>query len=77
MESPTHAVEFEDPPADLLERLVAALQDQGSPAITVRQEGDGFVFEGGESDFMLRSRAADALTTAWPPWQFNVAQREG
>jgi hypothetical protein len=23
-------------------------------------------------DFMLRSRAADALTTAWPAWQFNV-----
>jgi hypothetical protein len=77
MESPQYAVELEQPPDDLLERLIAALQDQGSPAITVRREGDGYVFEGGDSDFMLRSRAADALTTAWPPWQFNVAQRDG
>jgi hypothetical protein len=77
MESSQYAVELEQPPDDLLERLIAALQDQGSPAITVRQEGDGYVFEGGDSDFMLRSRAADALTTAWPPWQFNVAQRDG
>jgi hypothetical protein len=77
MESPQYAVELEQPPDDLLERLIAALQDQGSPAIMVRQEGDGYVFEGGDSDFMLRSRAADALTTAWPPWQFNVAQRDG
>jgi hypothetical protein len=72
--SATYAVALSDAPSDLLVRLVAELQGQGTPPVTARQEGDSFIFTGGESDFMLRSRAADALTTAWPAWQFNVKQ---
>jgi len=51
---------------------VAELQGEGSPTVTARQEGDLYVFTGGESDFTLRSRAAGALTAVWPAWQFNA-----
>ena len=68
----TYSVALPDAPADLLERLVAELQGEGSPTVTARQEGDLYVFTGGESDFTLRSRAAGALTAVWPAWQFNA-----
>jgi len=63
-----------DSPADLLERLWPVLAAQGSPRVTARQEGLTFVFQGGASEFVLKARGADALTTAWPAAQ-AVASR--
>lgn len=63
------SVALDGAPADLLERLAAVLERQGSPTVTARQDGSAVVFQGGWSELTLRSSAADALTAAWPGWR--------
>ena len=71
---PTYRVAFTDPPADLLERLKPVLVGQGSPALYVwPADGGGVEFAGPGGAFLVRARAADALTTVWPGWQDRLA----
>jgi hypothetical protein len=69
---PTHRLAFTDPPAELLTRLQNVLATQGSPPIRAAGSDEQVEFAGDTGEFMLRSRAADALTTVWPDWQDNV-----
>ena len=71
---PTYRLSFSDPPADLADRLKPTLVAQGSPAIYVRQTDDRVEFTGGgDSEFMLRARAAEALGDVWPAWKNRLA----
>jgi hypothetical protein len=70
----TYRLAFRDQPARLLERLKPALVSQGDPPIFVVQADDAVEFTGGgESEFMLQARAAEALTDVWPEWRARVA----
>jgi hypothetical protein len=68
---PTCTFRFSDPPDRLLEHLKVALVAQGgNPPVFVRPaDNGGFEFTGGgESEFVLRSRACQALADVWPEW---------
>jgi hypothetical protein len=65
----TYSLTFAEPPADLLPQLRSVLAAQGSPPIRADQEADAFTFGGDTAEFMIKARAADALTTVWPGWQ--------
>ncbi len=71
---PAYRLAFRDPPADLVDRLKPALVAQGNPLIFVVPADDGVEFTGGgDSEFMLRARAAEALGDVWPEWKDRVA----
>jgi len=71
MES-TYSLRFASPPADLLSQLRSVLAAQGTPPIRADQDADTVTFAGDTGDFMVRARAADALSTVWPVWQDAV-----
>ena len=46
---------------------------QGDPAIYIRQTDDRVEFTGGgESEWLLRAHAAEALADTWPDWKQHV-----
>ena len=70
---PTYRLAFRDPPADLADRLKPTLVAQGNPLIFVVPADDGVEFTGGgESEWLLRARAAEALADTWPEWKQHV-----
>ncbi len=54
--------------------LAQELGRQGSPPISLEVVGRRVDFEAETGEFMLRARAADALTAAWPQWQQHVVE---
>ena len=72
MEPSTHTLNMEAAPVDLLPRLRAALDDQGSPAIAAARDGDHFVFAAETGEWMLAARVADALSGTWAVWVKHV-----
>ena len=66
---PDLVVTFTDPPDNLVERLRPLLDAQGSPPIHARGADERICFTGDTGEFMLRARAADALSAIWPGWQ--------
>ena len=67
-----YTVAFRDPPANLIERLKPVLVGQGDPPVYVIPADDGIKFTGPGGEFLLRARAADALTAVWSGWQAQV-----
>jgi len=76
MEHARYVLTFPVEPDDLLERLGTILATQGMPAVTVRRYAGAYVFEGATAEFMVRARAADALSTVWVAWR-DLAQEVG
>jgi hypothetical protein len=76
MEHGRYVLSFPVEPDDLLERLGSILATQGPPAVTVRRHAGAYVFEGATAEFMVRARAADALSTVWLAWR-DLAQEVG
>jgi hypothetical protein len=69
MSAARYEVALANEPADLLERLRHVFAEQGSPPIEVTRASGSLVFRADTGDFMLRARAADALTTVCGDWQ--------
>ena len=70
---PTYRLAFRDPPAELIERLKPVLVGQGDPPVYVFPADRGVEFKGPGAEFLLRSRACQALTDVWPGWQDKLA----
>lgn len=70
---PDYVLRFNDPPDNLLERLKPILVGQGDPLVYVMPADDGVRFAGPGAEFLLRSRACQALTEVWPGWQDRIA----
>ena len=74
---PDYQLRFTDPPADLLEKLKPILVGQGDPPLYVMPADGGVRFAGPGAEFLVRARAADALTTVWPDWHARLVQAGG
>ena len=70
-------IAFPVEPEGLLERVRATLERQGAPPVTVARVDGSYVFEGDTAEFMVRSRAGEALDAVWPAWRDLAQESRG